>query len=162
MNAYQTVAYYINLVYQWLLGNPTFVAGALAMLTFIIAVHLFNTYDAHKHQKKINAVRGNMRERWMTTPERENQLKVLMSDGICEVIEDLIAQKKMTDEEGVIWYRRYGNLLNLPDLLSKHEVKLKEQLRKSIKLNKKVIPFPDVAPKVTGKTVKLITSKAKA
>ncbi len=165
MSVIQFVQHYFDLVYQYTIDNERpilqYMGGALAMAVYFVAIIGLHRWEDRRHQRKVNAVRGNLRERWMTTPERENQLKVLMSDGICDVIEDLIAKSKMTEEEGVIWYRRYGNLLNLPDLLTKHEVKLKEQLRKALTRKKNVIPFPDTKP-VEGKKVRLITSKAKA
>jgi hypothetical protein len=138
--------------------DPQVMAGAIAMLLIISITSFWHRWDTRRTGKKLRDIRSSVRGRWMVSPERENYLKILMSDGITDVIEELVHIKKMTTEEAIIWYRRFGNLLNLPDLLSKHEKTLKEQLRKASK--GKVIPFPDLASPPSNGGNGLIKMKA--
>jgi hypothetical protein len=131
--------------WEFIQHNAQFFVAAIAAVALIVGVHVWNQYDAreeHAQREKRLSIRSE-RERWMTRPERENVLNVLLSDAICDGVEDLIFQGKMTREEGVTYYRRLANILNLPHLLQKHEQVLKARLQKRQR-NTKVIPFPDV------------------
>src|ERR1700688_4312178 len=101
--------------------NPQFFAGFVAMGLIVGITTAWTWWDQRKATRKLRVIRSVVRGKWMVTPERENLLKILMSDGMTDVIEELVFLGKMTAEEAIIWYRRFGNLLNLPDLLQKHE-----------------------------------------
>lgn len=121
--------------------NPQFFAGFVAMGIIVGTTYFWTKLDQRKAARKLRIIRSVVRGKWMTTPEQENVEKILMSDGITDVIEELVFMDKMSPERAIVWYRRFGNLLNLPDLLQKHEKSLKERIRKRTKGN--VIPFPD-------------------
>lgn len=144
-----------------------FIGGFILAACLIGGVHAYNMIEAwranHKAKQKKQKVLSirNERGRWMSTPEQENLEKVLMSDAITDSIEDLVVEGKMSPERAVIWYRRFANLLNLPDLLQKHETMLKEQIKKRSNIraktdlqNVKVIKFPD-APKASTRLARL-------
>lgn len=138
----------VALVWAILASNLSYVVGFGAGVGLMLVICALYWWENRQHRARLRKFNQSIRreeERWMSTPEEENLEKVLMSDAICDVIEDLIARGKMRPERGQIWYRRYGNLLNLPDLLPKHELLLKETLRSRIAKLKtaKVIQFPD-------------------
>ncbi len=115
----------------------------------IYGIKGFSVLEEHYKNKKQRARRV-AKGMSMTTPEQENRERVLMADGITDVLEDYEYLGKMTRERVMVWYRRFGNLLNLPDLLEKHEKLMKDILRKKYPKGKLgnvvVMPIPDAAP----------------
>ncbi len=132
--------------------NPqttSFIAGGVAFALIIYGIKGFSVLEEHYKNKKQRAQRV-AKGMSMTTPEQENRERVLMADGITDVLEDYEYLGKMTRERVMVWYRRFGNLLNLPDLLEKHEKLMKDILRKKYPKGKLgnvvVMPIPDAAP----------------
>jgi hypothetical protein len=131
-------------------NNPTgfsFAAGLIAAAFIIYGIKGFAVLEERFKARKIKDNRIE-RGRLMTTPERENHLKILMADAVTDSLEELEYQGKITRDEKTLWYRRFGNLLNLPDLLTKHEKILKDTLRKKYPKGKIItttpLPLPDV------------------
>lgn len=125
--------------------GTSFVAGLIAAFLIVIVIRSWTHIEEYWKATKIKYSRIE-RGRLMTTPEQENLEKVLIGDAITDALEDLEYKGKLSRERVTIWYRRFGNLLNLPDLLQKHEALLKAQLRKKHKTGKATVerlPIPD-------------------
>jgi hypothetical protein len=66
--------------------------------------------------------------------ERERQLNSDVADALTEVIEDWKYEKKITDEEAKLYYRRFGKLLGVTDCLPKNDqTTLKEDVEARVK-----------------------------
>jgi hypothetical protein len=128
-------------------------------LAYVVYEVLSKRHLAKRKAKFHEAIRDGQ-ERWMTTPEQENIEKVLMGDIITDAVEDLVYQGKMSRDRARVWYRRYGNLLNLPDLLQKHELLLKERIRASLNKHQNIVQFPDTRPKSNGMVGRLMERAA--
>ena len=136
----------IHLVWMFVLMYVEFFAGLAAALGLVGMLWLIYYLEGRYNKKRKALFNQSIRtdgKRWMSTPEEENLEKVLISDAVVDGIEELIYRGKLSPERARMWYRRFGNLLNLPDLLQEHEQLLKERIIKSLG-NVKVIPFPDV------------------
>lgn len=141
----QLVWMFVTLYVQYVIGF----GAALGLVGVLTLLYKLEGWRENKRKAKFNQSIRKDGERWMTTPEEENLEKVLMSDMVVDIIEELIHRGKLSPERARIWYRRFGNILNLPDLLEQHEQLLKQRIRSQIGKSVKVIPFPDVR-KVNG------------
>lgn len=127
----------------------SFVAGMFGCLMIVYAVRGFDRIEAALKARKLRNNNVEMRGKLMT-PEQENLEKVLIADGFTDVLEDMEYRGKMSRERKLLWYRRIGNIFNLPDLLAKHELLLKQQLQKKYPKGKlpdtiDELPLPDTA-----------------
>lgn len=142
----------LYLALGFLVSHYEYVAGLMTMVFIMVILYVHDSYATRKHNNRVAKFHAYVRgENRMTTPEMENLEKVLIGDGITDVLEDLEYRGKMSRERVMLWYRRFGNLLNLPDLLQRHEVMLKDRIRQQIGKNSKVIPFPDNPGKANGR-----------
>ena len=140
--------------------NLEYIAGFASAVLAVLLLHLYYHYQDQRTATRKRLFNQSIRgERWMTTPEEENLEKVLMSDMIVETLEDLKYRGKLSPERIQVWYKRFGNLLNLPDLLEKHEVLLKDRIRRSLG-NGKVIKFPDVVTKRVNPVLERLQKQA--
>lgn len=141
----QLVWMFVTLYVEFFIG----LASALGIILMLVLMYKLESKFENNRKKKFNQSIRKDGERWMTTPEEENLEKVLMSDLVVDMIEELKYRGKLSPERARLWYRRFGNILNLPDLLEQHELLLKQRIRSQIGKPIKVIPFPD-ARKVNG------------
>ena len=144
----------LSVVWSFMQDNPQFVLGSVGAVVLIMCINLHHYFLGRKMMRDrrknlIVTIRRN-RELWMTKPERERYLNSMLSDDIVHFVEGHIVDGEMTPEEGVIYYRRFGHLLTMPDLLQRHERLLKESLRrkypKGQRISVKPIKFPDSKP----------------
>ena len=133
----QQLQQYLNVNQQIAAG----IGGFLAAIMLVLLAHVFNFWYANRVQKQIKNIREITRQRYLSTPEQENVEKVLISNAVTTGIEHLVRRGKIIPERGVIWSRRLANLLNLPDLMAKHEALLKRRLRTRFKASN-VIQLP--------------------
>ena len=160
---YKWVQEQLNTVLIFTIHNEQYIAGLASVVFLILLLYMYDCHVANKQRKRHRSFNQSIRgEAWMTTPEQENIERVLISDAVCDGIEELIAIGKLSADRGRIWYRRFGNLLNLPDLLEKHEVMLKDRIRRDLKgiSNVEVLQFPE--PKTNGNGASGILTRLRA
>jgi len=101
----------------------TLIVGAGIFL--ILALYGFIQGSLYKYRR-------NRRKR-MSTTEREKLVKEKISDAVTEALEDLEYKQILTRGEVINWYKKFGNILSLPDLLPKGFNKtLKEQIKERL------------------------------
>ena len=85
-------------------------------------------------------------DRWAQTPDllkrgsrmtgqaREAEERVLLSDRITDILDELYQSGKFTEEQYLKWADRFGNLCDLRDLISNKQLTIKQKLTMSRKL----------------------------
>jgi hypothetical protein len=82
-----------------------------------------------------SALRGRLRDKgaWMTRKERSEYEKELLAEIICDILEDVSYEGLLTRPEVEHWYRRFGMMLGLRNLLPRKEAKIKERQEVGVK-----------------------------
>lgn len=142
---------YVNKATVWMQDNSSLVA-LLGIGALVIGMGVATHWRTSPRLKLIDKLRGKR----MTGQAREAEVRVLLSDGITDFMEQLRIKGKISDEELYTWYDRFGNLLDLRDLISAKRLTLKQSLRMSKKkrdnrikngIEMKTVPIPDVPVK---------------
>jgi hypothetical protein len=87
----------------------------------------------------------------MVGQAREAEERVLLSDGILDLLDGLVHKGKFTDQEALKWADRFANLCDLRDLISSKQLTTLQKLRMSNKRRlrngpAKPVPIPEPKP----------------
>ena len=81
----------------------------------------------------------------MTYDKKDTYERHAVADLIVDGMEDAVEKGTLTREMARRWYRRFGNILSIGDLLPKGERPLKSQIRKRLTSGTyKRVPLPDI------------------
>lgn len=103
------------------------VAVFIILVTFSLVRRLFR-FRKFRIKQMVRILRG----RRMSITDQEEYEKVLISDGITDVLDELFLLGKITAEKRKWWAVRIGQKLDLQDLLRDNEASKKEQIKRRL------------------------------